>query len=218
MSKRKHESGDDEGTDEVNVAAIATAAAASLDASESAKRPRLLEPTTLDDTTGSFSAAAAAAFPSSTPFVSLGAFSADGAPSPAKLARARLPDPTSMPAAFGCASPDTRPVPPAVVLPLSALPNEKKSRKVKVLSYYVELSDLEWRIVDTPHYAAKRKVSGGNTRGGTLASRSFPPFTPTVSLRARKVIREKEEQANCRSARVAQQLTARGCDAFTIIR
>ena len=30
--------------------------------------------------------------------------------------------------------------------------------KVKILSYYVELSDLEWRIVDTPHFAAKRKV------------------------------------------------------------
>jgi hypothetical protein len=75
-------------------------------------------------------------------------------------------DPTSMPAAFGCASPDIHPVPPAVIIPLTSLPHERKVRQVKILNYYVELSELEWRIVDTPHFAAKRKV------GGTCAARS----------------------------------------------
>jgi len=77
-----------------------------------------------------------------------------------KRHRAMSPMPSAAsPSYFTCTSPDNaRPCPPATVIPLASLPNQTKVRRVKVLFYYIQLSELEWRIVDTPHFAAKRKV------------------------------------------------------------
>jgi hypothetical protein len=35
---------------------------------------------------------------------------------------------------------------------LSSLPNKKKRCKIKILTHFIELTELEWSAVETPHY------------------------------------------------------------------
>lgn len=44
------------------------------------------------------------------------------------------------------------------VLPLSVLPDNAKRRKVRVMDQYVELSEKQWLILDTPHYQSLRHI------------------------------------------------------------
>jgi HD superfamily phosphohydrolase len=47
----------------------------------------------------------------------------------------------------------------AVTVPISVLPNERKSRVVRILTHVVTLTARQWSIVDTPHFQATKHVA-----------------------------------------------------------